>query len=325
MLDVGRPKHRPCRSYDEFSEAMNASLGRFDSRYVGEGPFEAELSVRNIGEIRLVDFCGGPLKAKRGASHIAADCGAFVGVVLQRTGKTYCERQSDRVVIEPGDIAIWHGARPIAFELPGTARKSCMVVPLHALEGLLPDAADCDDLHLKADTNPARLLRAYLSALTDEVDATDREEAVAADLTIGLLAAALSATKVRDGSRRQSLFQRVVRYIDKRLDDPELAPVSVADAHNISVRYLYLIFGEHGSTVSAWIRNRRLARCRADLLDHRRDRSLTEIAHHWGFSDSSHFSRLFKARYGVSPGAFRERTTTRADAAADLNEVPLPQ
>jgi AraC-like DNA-binding protein len=34
--------------------------------------------------------------------------------------------------------------------------------------------------------------------------------------------------------------------------------------------------------------------------------SIAQIASHWGFADSSHFSRLFKAHYGRSPREYRD-------------------
>jgi AraC family transcriptional regulator, positive regulator of tynA and feaB len=38
------------------------------------------------------------------------------------------------------------------------------------------------------------------------------------------------------------------------------------------------------------------------------------IAHRWGFSDTSHFSRTFKAHYGYSPTDYRN--THRCDGPA---------
>jgi AraC family transcriptional regulator, positive regulator of tynA and feaB len=35
------------------------------------------------------------------------------------------------------------------------------------------------------------------------------------------------------------------------------------------------------------------------------DRPISVIAHRWGFSDTSHFSRTFKAHYGYSPTDYR--------------------
>ncbi len=65
---------------------------------------------------------------------------------------------------------------------------------------------------------------------------------------------------------------------------------------------------EGGDTVAAAIRRFRLDRCREELEDRRqRARSITEIAFRWGFNDSAHFSRVFKARFGMSPRAVRRR------------------
>ena len=36
---------------------------------------------------------------------------------------------------------------------------------------------------------------------------------------------------------------------------------------------------------------------------------LTEIAYRWGFNDSSHFSRSFKAAFGCTAREFRARET----------------
>jgi AraC family transcriptional regulator, positive regulator of tynA and feaB len=35
------------------------------------------------------------------------------------------------------------------------------------------------------------------------------------------------------------------------------------------------------------------------------DRPITNIAQRWGFSDTSHFRRTFKAHYGCSPTDYR--------------------
>jgi AraC-like DNA-binding protein len=74
------------------------------------------------------------------------------------------------------------------------------------------------------------------------------------------------------------------------------------------VRHLHRIFAAKGCTVTEWIRERRLERCRADLADPRlRERNITDIAFFWGFSDSAHFSHRFRQEFGVSPREFRAK------------------
>ena len=55
---------------------------------------------------------------------------------------------------------------------------------------------------------------------------------------------------------------------------------------------------------SVW--KQRLAMCRRDLsAPALRSRSIGEIAYAWGFSNVSHFSRAFKAEFGIGPREFR--------------------
>jgi AraC-like DNA-binding protein len=73
----------------------------------------------------------------------------------------------------------------------------------------------------------------------------------------------------------------------------------------MSVRYLEKLF-ESEETVPDWIRRRRLERCRHDLLDPAmRGQSIGAIAARWGFRDPAHFSRAFRAAYGMTPGECR--------------------
>jgi AraC family transcriptional activator of tynA and feaB len=46
-----------------------------------------------------------------------------------------------------------------------------------------------------------------------------------------------------------------------------------------------------------------------------RDRPISVIAHRWGFSDTSHFSRTFKAHYGYSPTHYRNGYPLRRPAS----------
>jgi AraC-like DNA-binding protein len=60
--------------------------------------------------------------------------------------------------------------------------------------------------------------------------------------------------------------------------------------------------------VTDWIRRRRLDHCKRELLDPRNaGESISTIAARWGLADSSHFSRLFRTTYGMSPREFRSR------------------
>jgi AraC-like DNA-binding protein len=108
-------------------------------------------------------------------------------------------------------------------------------------------------------------------------------------------------------AHRDLQIASVKRFIESRLHDPHLSADAIAEGCGISVRSLYRAFSDDSAaSLSRYLWTRRLDHCAAVLRDPRqRHRSLTEICFAWGFSSSSHFSRLFKERFGFTPSEYR--------------------
>ncbi|WP_242624354.1 helix-turn-helix transcriptional regulator [Micromonospora kangleipakensis] len=82
----------------------------------------------------------------------------------------------------------------------------------------------------------------------------------------------------------------------------------MAEAHHLSLRSLHRLFEGSGTTVAALIRTGRLDCCYRDLADPRlRHLTVRQVAARCGFRDPAHFSRAFRAAYGLSPREHRER------------------
>ncbi|WP_242438579.1 helix-turn-helix domain-containing protein [Streptomyces sp. CB00455] len=106
------------------------------------------------------------------------------------------------------------------------------------------------------------------------------------------------------------MLSRIRVYIEEHLMDPDLSPESIARAHHISVRYLQKLFQNAGSTVSQWVRQRRLEFCRVELGRSNRRITMAAVARRWGFSSPSHFSRTFRGAYGMSPSEWQALATS---------------
>lgn len=120
-----------------------------------------------------------------------------------------------------------------------------------------------------------------------------------------------------DSQRVSSQRRRVLDYIAAHLDDPRLDVQSVARASGISARYVHLLMHRTGRTFSRYVLEHRLERCRSALEIRSGRGTITDIAFRWGFNDVSHFSRVFRRRYGVSPREIRDRDKTGRNIAAD--------
>ncbi|MFH9550545.1 helix-turn-helix domain-containing protein [Streptomyces sp. NPDC051445] len=115
-----------------------------------------------------------------------------------------------------------------------------------------------------------------------------------------------SATAGTPGAR-PAVLGRVLEYVELHLTDPDLSPEVIARAHHISVRYLHKLFKDEGRTVGRWILRRRLEECRRDLTRYGRGgRTIAAVAARWGFLSATHFSRVFRSAYGMSPREWRD-------------------
>ncbi|MFI0240407.1 helix-turn-helix domain-containing protein [Streptomyces sp. NPDC016845] len=167
------------------------------------------------------------------------------------------------------------------------------------------------------DGGVGALVSRFLSALIGEDElcnsASGRRLSLnAVDLVSLLVAELLGSYPAEPPSGGHEMLARIRNHIEENLMDPDMSPQSIARAHHISVRYLHKLFHNDGTTVGSWVRQRRLESCRMDLgRPSNRRRTVAAVAQNWGFASPSHFSRLFRRAYGVSPTEWQMSTFTR--------------
>ncbi|WP_407174278.1 acetamidase/formamidase family protein [Bradyrhizobium sp. STM 3562] len=169
----------------------------------------------------------------------------------------------------------------------------------------------------------SRMLEATARTLED---LSDLEWAAVAQSLVDLLLTLvrrLPATTHDAGhsATQAAILHRICQTIERRLDDSELSPSRAAQAEGISERYLQKLFEGVGDNFTHYVRERRLQRAWADLSNPAEaHRSISEIAFRYGFSDSAHFSRTFRQRFGLSPREFRQQEAERATSSAAARE-----
>jgi len=126
------------------------------------------------------------------------------------------------------------------------------------------------------------------------------------ELVRALIASAAAEPTLRPAST-ESLYARITSFMASYLGDADLSPARIAAEHNISVRYLHLLFAQQGLTVRTWLVRERLEGARRTLATRSGQRaSIAAVGRMWGFSDAGHFARRFRAAYGMSPTQWRQ-------------------
>jgi AraC-like DNA-binding protein len=272
---------------------------------------------RRFGDVRLTLVTGEPHEAIRPARHIDHEPG-YLRVFRMPAGEIGVHQDGRQGRAAGPQIICCDTTRPYRLLLPQRFRMVEVLLP-HRHLGLPPG----DTGKLTATSWCGRKgAGALLSRLLDGLDehgseihsALDRVGGTVAGLTAAVLAERLRLLAAENEIARHDLMLHIQAYIRERLSDPALTPQSVAERHNISLRYLQRIFQENGTSPARWIRDERLARSRSELRDPRLNHlPVGLIGERAGLYQASHFSRLFRDRYGMTPRGYR---TMREPAGA---------
>jgi AraC-like DNA-binding protein len=277
--------------------------------------FQARLRRQRIDDLALVDGRCGPCTGTHGRHHAAPLDGEFIAVMIVQAGAETISQRHIEATMTPGDVVAWDGTHRNRFTVQEPVSKRSLVIPWTALDEVGGRAWMKDGVQLNAAGPATRLLTTYLDTLSQVLPGLDSPAVSAArTAALGLLVGALRADSDACSAEmvRPALRASIERYIERHLLGGTVTPAAIASTHWVSIRTVNRVFSATGQTVGEVVRARRLARAREDLLDS--DRSVSIIAHRWGFSDTGHFSRSFKAHYGYSPTDYRN--THRCDGQA---------
>ena len=311
----------PATRYAAWQDALDQSHLEWALSPQRNAEFDARIGKRLLDGIRVIDCHCDPCVGVRRAPQIRRSDGAYFGILFELQGREVIRQRDCEAVLAPGDFVMWDSERDMEFRVIDRLHKLTLLIPKERMRSVLPKPERYTGLVVRGGGLAGGIAADVLGRLAREFVSLDENEASAViDPVLNLLSAVLS---LNDSGARQAPaykndFNRFSRYIERNLADVTLAPQRIAEAHNVSLRYVHAIFAKEGTSVGTWIRQRRLSHCRRELLRTKEGQTIIEIAFRWGFNDAAHFSRVFKAQYGLSP-----RQLMRARAVGD-NGVPVP-
>ncbi|MBD0746861.1 helix-turn-helix domain-containing protein [Streptomyces sp. CBMA152] len=281
--------------------------------------FHASLRVLDLGDVRVSTLTYPSVEITRTPKLIRQDDPEVYQVNVLMSGRGRVAQGGREAVLRAGELMVVDSSRPFDGGFDGEL-SSMTVVQLPRTRLPLPGdvVQRVTATPIAADHGMGGVFGRWLADLDARADECAFDDIPAlASVTIDLLAAVLGRRlavedQMTPESRKQALRVEVCDFIDRHLSDPSLTPATVAAAHRMSLRQLHQVFDSRGMTIAAWIRSRRLERCRRDLTDPGlRRRPVYAIGARWGFIEPAHFSRAFRAAYGISPRDYREAALNR--------------
>jgi AraC-like DNA-binding protein len=271
------------------------------------------------GSANLFTHQGTGIRLNRTQEHVRASGADVVALAIQTHGLGRFVQGDVARVVRPSDLVLVDLTRPYEFAWVGNGSCTSFQVDLADI-GLSVETVRRASGALAANPALYRLLVDHLSRLRTDVDTISRSPSAAEHVgaaTIQLARALITAAADDPAESRTAatLVLQILSWIRNHLSEVDLTPARVAAAHEISVRQLYNIWPEDQPPVGAWIIQERLVAAHAELARCGPQGAVTTIAHRWGFNDGAHFSRRFRATYGISPRAWRDANTQLGQGA----------
>ena len=201
-----------------------------------------------------------------------------------------------------GTFFLGHVTQEYHFDTTASSISALNVlVPTTLLGGLVTG----EPVVGRAVSAPLRMLAAHATMIRQNLPALGRAGRESAGRALGelLKGVALSRFDDQEPAFVPALVRAAQELAEQFLADPDLSPALIAARLHVSVRTLQRSFATTAEPLSAYIRRRRLEEA-TRMLATPRPPSISDVAAHWLFTDSSHFVRAFRKHHGRTPSDF---------------------
>jgi len=227
-------------------------------------------------------------------------------IIFVRAGELSVGQAGHSRTLSAGDIFVACAWQPMTLE--GSDKLDALIIALPAwwaMQRFLDGFLILPDLYVGKDYFAAPIIadlgRTIFDLATGDDTVALQGLTMIADLMRTALAACVDAEKT---PRWQGRMGAILEFIIRNLDTPGLSAQDAATSLKCSVRTIYKSCAAYGTSFSAFLIEIRLVNAQYQLM--RTNDRISEIAYGVGFSSLSHFSHLFRARFGVAAKTMRQ-------------------
>ncbi|MFB3813155.1 MAG: helix-turn-helix domain-containing protein [Terriglobales bacterium] len=310
------------KRFDFWRDVICSTFLHLDCVRISDRPFFGEIASTRVHDVSFARIRARETKSIRTRAQVRQALQEVVLISMQLSGTCWLLQDGREAKLDPGDFAFCDSTRPYSALLSGEFEQLVVHMPRDLWVRKIGPTEQLTARAVRGNTPTGGLVTNFLRQVVPAMASAEPTTAQRlAEVSVALVTTAIGETMsqhlVSGSSSRIALLYRAKTFIEENLHDPNLGPEKVAAGLRISLRYLQDLFHGENTTVSDWIWDRRLERCRRELSDPLlATKSVGEIAFDCGFSAFPHFSRKFKAAYSITPSEFRREQLARRNSGA---------
>ncbi|MEK9968464.1 MAG: helix-turn-helix domain-containing protein [Ferrovibrio sp.] len=269
--------------------------------------YDGFIRETQFGNVAMTECLVSQQLISRRKSHLSKldkDC---YYVQFIQTGSVNVLQSGNTFHTSAGVGALFCASEPYDLQCMGKVRSYYLEIPRQAFGNRFPNGQAPLAATMSTGRGLGRIAVEFCSMLASQGTGLDTGiRARLGEELMDVLALAFDSVQrdepMTDHVVQKARLRSVKAWIEDHLCDPALSPEVIAKSNGISLRYLHALFRLEGQSVSNWVWTRRIELGHDMLLrPDQAARSLTEIAYSVGFSSSSHFSTMFRRRFGIRP------------------------
>lgn len=231
-------------------------------------------------------------------------------MVLLTSGRYKLEQAGREVFLQAGDMSFYDATEPHRVTIPDAFSKIIISIPRTVLDERIPNLEQLTATRIPTNNGVGAVTRGLIQSTLNQLEYLEETQfQELSDPMLDMLSLSLNqlrGDKPVPTKHRQFVLTRAKQFIENNLSNPDITASTIAQATNLSIRYLNDLFSEENNSVMRYVTQQRLEKCRRQLASQLyAHHSITDIAMRHGFNNMAHFSRSFKTRYGISPRRFR--------------------
>jgi AraC-like DNA-binding protein len=273
--------------------------------------FHGAITSTPLGAAKCSEVSSGQQRVFRTPSRISRANEDFILIALGKHGAGAVLQDGRETIIRPGEFAFYDTTRPYELQFNDNFRQTIFQIPREKLHRRFAGTQSLTAVTFTPDRPVEKLAYHFVASVAEVAGQLDEDTALRlSDQAIDLLAMAMSerlgASPLSSSTHRSALLYRLKAHVLAHLPNPDLSLTETAAALGISPRYVNSLFADEQTSFQRYLLAQRLERCRRDLSSpSHAHRHIGEIAFAWGFGDLSHFGRVFREHFGMSPRDWR--------------------
>lgn len=298
----------PGRAFAYWVNTVCSELIELDIQTRNTTGFQAWMLQKALGPVGLnFIYTREPQRVWRSREAIHRSRESRFDLLHVRSGVFTFDHYGRSFVVRPGECVLIDSSEPYSFESTQLGLGMSLQIPQKWLRNWVAAPEDGVAAVITGDTPWQCALLATLNAVTPEaIDQLVIPGEALSEQIASLLTLAIGSPAAAGAAGRRKRLPAIRQALLEQAHEETLTPAKVAREHGISKRCLHVLFAEAGTTFGQELMSIRLDRARRQLRDPRFLKiSVSEIAWRCGFTDSSHFARRFRQRFGTSPRAYR--------------------